>query len=427
MFGFFKKRAKVRQIQSDRNLLIEWINQAFSDTAHVTPQVAQTCVPFFASLNFLATSVANLPLHMYRRTPDGGKERITDGMATTVGRFWNPDMSAYDGLDWTVRQACLHGAAYVRIYRSQRGDVVNLYPLEEANMEVGRANGQKYYLYHPGERGVVPSGGFPSGGREDIPPRDILDIPFALDDNLLDVVSPVERCKSAIALALALERYASSFFRSGGIPPILVKREHMTPEAATRFNQDMNRALKGAQERGDLMSSIPDTTEIVPTTVANPTSAQMIESRRFATEEISRVLGVPPILINDLSKGTYNNTEQQDSQFVKHTLSKWARKLESQMNLKFFGPNSNRFVEFDLKAVERGLFRERIEGLARQIQSGMITPNEARATENMPPAADENADKLFMQGATMPLEISGQMDTEPEPTEPGTPTGDGNG
>lgn len=368
----------------------------------VTPETAKECVPFWAAVNFLSTSLANLPVHMYSRGMDGSKERMHGPQEDVVGKFWNDSLTAYEGFRWIVQQMCLHGVAYVRVYRMPTGEIANLYPLETDQVEVTRYMGEKYYEYHPRETGFV---------HETLLAREILEFPYFEHDDMYSVASPVWQCRNAIGLSLAIESYASAFFRNGGVPPLIVKRKmEMSAEAGKRMRKQLNARMKEARRNRELITDIPDW-EIVDPKVVTPMSAQMIEARRYCTEEISRILGVPPILINDLSKGTYANTEQQDTQFVKHTLSKLAKQFESQLNLKLFDRDTSMFFEFDMRAVERGLFRERIEGLARQVQTGMLTPNEARSVENLPPSDEENADKLFMQSATTPLE-SATMELE---------------
>jgi hypothetical protein len=74
------------------------------------------------------------------------------------------------------------------------------------------------------------------------------------------------------------------------------------------------------------------------------------------------------------------------------------------MNLKLFGQmNGRRYVRHDLDSLLRGDFQTRMEGLVRSVQGGVRTPNEARLAEGMPKSSDPNADKLFMQGATVPI------------------------
>jgi HK97 family phage portal protein len=111
----------------------------------------------------------------------------------------------------------------------------------------------------------------------------------------------------------------------------------------------------------------------------------MTEARRLQNEEIARILGVPPVFIQDLSKLTYSNAEQQDLQLVKHTVSHWCSALEQECNLKLFGQmNGRRYVRHDLDSLLRGDFKTRMEGLARSVQGSIRTPNEARRSEGFP-------------------------------------------
>ena len=50
-----------------------------------------------------------------------------------------------------------------------------------------------------------------------------------------------------------------------------------------------------------------------------------------------------------------------------------------------------------------------MEGLARAVQTSILTPDEARGLENRP-AKGGNADKLFMQGATLPIDSAAAVD-----------------
>jgi HK97 family phage portal protein len=136
----------------------------------------------------------------------------------------------------------------------------------------------------------------------------------------------------------------------------------------------------------------------------DPAKGQMTEARRLQNEEIARILGVPPVFIQDLSKLTYSNAEQQDLQLVKHTVSHWCSALEQECNLKLFGQmNGRRYVRHDLDSLLRGDFKTRMDGLARSVQGSIRTPNEARRSEGLPNHPNPKANELFMQGATVEL------------------------
>jgi hypothetical protein len=72
---------------------------------------------------------------------------------------------------------------------------------------------------------------------------------------------------------------------------------------------------------------------------------------------------------------------------------------------KLFDGGREYFCEFNLDGLQRGDFASRIDGFTRGIQGGVFTPNEARSYMNLPPV--EGGDRLYIQGATVPIELAG--------------------
>jgi HK97 family phage portal protein len=127
---------------------------------------------------------------------------------------------------------------------------------------------------------------------------------------------------------------------------------------------------------------------------------QLLELQRFSIEQIARIYSLPPVFLQDLTHGTFSNTEQQDLHFVKHTVKRWVEQFEQEMNLKFFGRGSDFYVEFNVDGLLRGDLKSRMEAYAVSIQNAIRTPDEIRAIENLPA---KGANDLLIQGATVPL------------------------
>ena len=205
-----------------------------------------------------------------------------------------------------------------------------------------------------------------------------------------------------VGLAIAMNNFAAGFFVGGGIPPLAL--EGPLPQGVEAFKRalaDIRRAIDMAKQAGQSFFGLPPGHKLTPVG-ADPEKGQMTEARLFQIQEIARLWGLPPAFLQDLSKGTFTNTEQQDLQLVKHNIGQWAKALEDELNLKLFGQRRRaRKVKHNLDGLQRGDFKTRTEGLARAIQTGQLTPNEARALENRPPLP--NGDVLYIQGATVPL------------------------
>ena len=146
--------------------------------------------------------------------------------------------------------------------------------------------------------------------------------------------------------------------------------------------------------------ALPSGHELKPIGVS-PNDMQLLELQQFCIEQIARIYSLPPVFLQDLSKGTYSNVEQQDLHFVKHTLRRWIEQFEQEMNLKLFGRTSDLQIRFNVDSLLRGDLKTRMEAHAVSIQNGIRTPNEVRDMEELEPR--ENGDDLLIQGATVPI------------------------
>lgn len=338
-----------------------------------------------AAVTFLSRSLGNLPLHGYRDTA-GDSKRLTGQLPILLNEAPNPEWTSYGLRTYFWQQVFTTGRGLLWIERDGP-TIYNIWPLETGKATKIREGGKSFYKYQ---------GGKTYDG------ADVIDVPFMLRSNQLDVYSPIQNCAGAINLAIAMEAYASGFFAGGGVPPLaLVGPMPASGEAVKRAQADIKRAISSAKAKNDAMFAIPPGYELKPVGF-DPEKGQMTEARRLQVEEIARAYNLPPVFLQDLTHGTYSNTEQQDLHLTKHVIAQWAKALEEELNLKLFGQKKNgRYVEHNMDGLMRGDFKTRIEALARGIQTAQLTPDEARALENRP--AMPEGGKLYIQGATVPL------------------------
>jgi HK97 family phage portal protein len=225
-----------------------------------------------------------------------------------------------------------------------------------------------------------------------------------LKEDQISHYGPIMLASKAIQLALAMNDYGSNFFAGGGVPPLaLVGPLPAGKEAMARALSDVSRAIDDAKATGKPITPIPGGYELKPVGF-DPEKGQMTEARLFQIQEIARTYQIPPAFLQDLSRGTFSNVEQQDLHLVKHLIGQWAKAFEDEVNLKVFGRfNNGRYARHNLDGLQRGDFKSRIDGIARAIQTAQMTPNEARALENRPKHPNPAASELLIQGATVVL------------------------
>ena len=354
----------------------------------VTIETALQVPAVLSAVTFLPRELAALPFHAYRNT-DGGPEKIKGGLQTLIHEAPNAEWTSFKLRQYFWTQVFTGGRGLLWIERSG-SNIAGIYPLNPTKVTI-RRDAQMRTTYKL------------DGGPE-YSAADVIDVPFMLRADGLKHYSPVLMGAKAIQLALAMQEYGAKFFAGGGVPPLAMEGPMANgPEAMKRAMADIGRAIEAAKSQEKPIFPMPPGHKLTPVGF-DPEKGQMTDARRFQVEEIARVFGLPPVFLQDLSHGTYSNTEQQDLNLVKHLIAHWVQALEEEMNLKLFGQrNGARYVEHNMDGLLRGDFATRMTGLASAVQNSILTPDEARALENRP-AKGGNADKLFMQGATVTID-----------------------
>jgi len=392
VFGYDINRAETRASAEDPRVpvsaesFLSFFGVQSGNMPTVTIDSALKVPAVNAAVSFLSSSLASLPLHAYRVAGDNSV-RVKGGLQTLLNEAPNPEWTSFGWRKYCWQQVFTGGRALSWIERSEAGAVVGIWPMDPTRSRVLTVAGRRKYQFD---------------GSRTFDATDVIDVPFMLKPDQVGSYSPIFNGAGAIALALAMNDYASNFFAGGGVPPLaLVGPMPAGPDALKRAMGDVSRAIEGAKGNAKPVFPLPPGYELKPVGF-DPEKGQMTEARRFQIEEIARVYSLPPVFLQDLTHGTFSNTEQQDLHLTKHLIAQWAKAFEEELNLKLFGATKgNRYVEHSLDGLMRGDFKSRIEAMARGVQSALMTPDEARALDNRP--AMEGGDKLYIQGATVPL------------------------
>ncbi len=358
---------------------------------------ALTVPAVLAAVAFMSRTLAALPRHAYRDTKTGAK-RVSGRLETVVNKAPNEAMGSFAFWQWFWQQVFTGGRGLAYIERTPQG-IDSLWPMDPRKTVIKRIGMRVVYQFE----------------NKDYPSADVIDVPFMLHSDGLKHYGPINQAAKAIQLAIAMNDYGSNFFAGGGVPPLAL--EGPLPagaEAMKRAQSDIKRSVDAAKNADEPIFPIPAGYKLSPVGI-DPAKGQMIEARRFQVEEIARSWQLPPVFLQDLTRATFTNAEQQDLHLVKHLIGQWAKALEDEMNLKFFGRDSNgRWIEHALDGILRGDFVSRMNGYGVAIQNAIRTPDEIRALENLPSKGGE-ADKLHIQGATVPLGSQNVAQAAPTP------------
>lgn len=360
----------------------------------------------YACVRLLAETVASLPLHFYRLTDKGdGKERATDHpLYKILYRQANPEMTSFSFREAMMTHLLLWGNAYAQIVRDGKNGILGLYPLLPENVEIDRAgNGDLVYTYHaytdevPGEH-----------DKDIIFQRDeILHIP-GLGFNGLVGFSPIAMMKNALGTTLAVEKYGSSFFKNGAQPAGVLEHPGVLKEPQKIRDNWMN--AYGGAANAHKVAVLEEGMQYKPISLP-PEDSQFLSTREFGVEEICRIFRVPPHMVQDLKRATFNNIEHQSIDFVMHTIMPWLIRIEQAIikDVLIEEEQDEYFPKFNVDGLMRGDYKSRMDGYAVGFANGFLSPNDIRRLENMDPIPSEDGgDDYYLNGSYTKLRDAGK-------------------
>lgn len=371
----------------------------------VNERSAMQTTAVYACVRILSEAIASLPLHVYKYDENGGKTMVTDHpLYKILHDEPNPEMTSFVFRETMMSHLLIWGNAYAQIIRDGAGRVIALYPLLPNRMEVDRdERGNLYYTY---SRQSDENPYLKETKDYILKPEEVLHIP-ALGFNGLKGFSPIAMAKNAVGMTLACEEYGASFFANGANPGGVLEHPGVLKDPA-RVRESWNEVYRGSNnahkiavlEEGMKYQQIG-----IP-----PEEAQFLETRKFQLNEIARLYRIPPHMIGDLDKSSFNNIEQQSLEFVKYTLDPWVIRWEQSLQKALFlpGEKGTYFVKLNVDGLLRGDYKSRMEGYSIGLQNGFMSPNDVRELEDLNPIPDEEGGNLYLvNGALCRLRDAG--------------------
>jgi len=310
----------------------------------VSPDSALRLAAVYACVRILAETIASLPLVVYQRRPDGGKDRVTDHwlyrlMAKRPNRFQNP----FEWREMLQGHLALRGNAYNQIITNPRGEIIELMPIHPDRVKIELLPSGEY-RYRISDR---------SGTEVILPRGEVWHLRGLSSDGLMGM-SPIELARENLGTALAAQGYGARFFANDAKPTggwIEFPGSFKDSEAKKVFRESYQQAQSGAN-RGKVLV-LENGMKFHEVGVTNK-DAQFLELRKFQITDVARLFRVPPHMIADLDRATFSNIEQQSLEFVMHTMTPWAERWEASIQSELLLESDDIEIEFDFANLMRG-------------------------------------------------------------------------
>jgi HK97 family phage portal protein len=329
----------------------------------VTPHSAMTCTPVACAVRSISEAAGSLPLHIYKKLPDGGKEKATDHPIYKLLHD-APNSFAPAALFRTqlMADALLqpHGA-FALINRVDGGKAAELIRLDPRTAPVAVDDSDHEPTYKV-------------NGRE-IAGADLIHIPSPAYDQRKGLVG---EGREAIALALVLERYASRLFGNMARPSGVLSLKGTVTEATLKAAKAAWQASQGGDKSGG--------TAVLPTDAAwqpltfNSVDSQFLEMRTYAVAEIARLFRVPLHMLMQVDRATPRSIESIGQEFLSQALLPRLKSFEQELELKLLTreERTQYCIEFNVDGFSRADLLARAQALSVAVSARILNPNEAR-------------------------------------------------
>jgi HK97 family phage portal protein len=216
-------------------------------------------------------------------------------------------------------------------------------------------------------------------------------------------MSRLDYMRSSVGVAISSQNHTEQGYRkSGRRPGVFMIDKLLTQEQREKIRKNYSGLVEGSDD--DLLV-LEAGAKFEPLSLS-PADLQLLDTRKFAVEDIARWFGVSSVMINDTAKTTTWGTGITEliEGFYKFRLRPMLEGLEQAIERRVLTPGQREkyTVEFSLDAILRGSFRDRLEAASTAVNNGLMTRNEYRQLENLPPK--DGGDILTVQLALTNLE-----------------------
>lgn len=316
---------------------------------------------FFACVNLIANSVAQLPVKVISRKMGKRNELDSHPAVKALNGALLDRFTLVKSLIWSV---ILRGNGFAHLKRDKNGNVDEVVFLEASDVLIcyDKVKGTLYYQV-------------PVLGLRHVEPVNMLHFRM-WTYNGVNGVPLIRFMARALGIAGANEDSASDFFGAGmNVGGYLASS---TP-ISQKQKQEVIESWQQAYGTGGTGVAVLNSNLSYHTTAINPSDAQLLQSREFSVADICRFFNVIPSLLGMAGGVTYSSVEMVSNFFLTYCLQPWISMFEAELNRKMLRPSeasleiifeTNDFLRVS-KADLAKFYRDLVDG-------GIMSRNEAR-------------------------------------------------
>ncbi|WP_367376598.1 phage portal protein [Hafnia alvei] len=360
----------------------------------------------FSCISLIASDISKMSPKLKAKGSDGVWKDTQD---TKIDKLFNKPNAFQNRIQfleaWINAKLC-HGNTYVLKVKDARGHILELRILDPDKVTPLVADdGSVFYQINPDNISGLPA-------QVTVPAREIIHDRFNCLFHPLIGVSPIYACGMAAMQGESILTSSAFFFKNGGKPSgVITVPGNIKDADARRIKDEWDAGYTGANAgKTGLISGGASYQSVMMTAV----DAQTVEQQKLSAEMVCSTFHVPAYKVGVGEMPSYDNIESLEQQYYSQCLQVLVESIEVLLD-DAFELDGKRGVELDISSLLRMDSERRMKTLGEGVKNTILTPNEARRKENLPPVL--GGDSLYLQQQNFSLEALARRDASDHPFE----------
>lgn len=355
----------------------EVLSQSYATIWRTQPQVRTV-------IGFLARNIAQIGIHVFERTSDTDRKRLTDHPLSALFAKPYPRLTRYRFMDALVHDMGIYDNSVILKVKGDKGappsGLLRLPPDKVTPVGNSWIDADTYRF-----RG--------SSGFRDLDTADVIHIHGYNPADARWGVSPMETLRRILAEEFEAGNWREQLWRNGARFPGHIRRPKDAPpwsdEAERRFRENWKGLYTGS---GPAVGGTPVLEDGMTFEAGGitPEQAQYLEARKLTRSEVAAAFYIPAPMVGILDNATFSNITEQHKQLYQDTLGPWLVQIAEEFGVQLvpeFDQTGKVYVEFNFAEKMRGSIEEQAASLQTSVGGPWLTRNEARALVNRPAIA----------------------------------------
>lgn len=378
---------------------------AWQQGASVSRETLLAFHAVFSCISLITGDIARMRLRLMRSDEQGIRKEVTTGDHARLCRRPDVRQNRIQFLQLWMNSRLCHGNAVALKIRDNRGKLKELRLLDWRRVTpLVAEDGSVFYRVSPDRN---------CGINTDVvvPSREVIHDRFNCLFHPLIGLSPMYAAGLAAMQGHHIQENSTYFFRNGGRPSGVIEVPgSITEENAAKLKDRWDSGYTG--ENTGKTAILSNGAKYTPT-IISPVDAQTVEQLRMTAEIVCSVFHVPAYKTGVGDMPSYENIEALEQQYYSQCLQTHIESIELLFDEALEIEGSEFSTEFDVGALLRMDSERRMKTLGDGVKNTILTPNEARKRENLPPLP--GGDALYLQQQNYSLDALSRRDAREDP------------